>query len=921
MVLPGEQLHRDKEITMGYIDKTSERHKVSELALLLEPAVVKAKFNITDEELAVLNDFGQKYSGDVNVFINDFYEWMQKLAEFNEFFKNSAIVERVKTQQIKYWHEFLSGQITPVYLKNRIHIGAIHAEIGLPIHSYCAAMNYSSEWWKERIEEYRNNYLKNEKNKTTRVIDLASAFNKLIQLDITIVTETYHQNTQKRLQQTLEETQDIVHNITKIAEAVVEGDYSAQLNGNSSLDIAINKMIYALNSSAKESARDTWIKTGQAQLGEKLRGDQDLPSLCSNAIEFIAKYLNAKVGVFYLLENNDHLVLMGSYAYQHRKNLSNEFEIGQGLLGQAVLEKQPMIVDNLPDSYLAISSGLGEAKAPSVLVNPIIMDGKVTAVIELGTFGRFEETHLELLKVANDTIAISLESARNRRRMNELLQDSQKKSRELEVQSKNLEIINKELEDKANKIKASEDKLKSQSEILQATNEKLEEKTQALEMQKCDMQRQNERLEKSQKLLREKASELEKSSKYKSEFLSNMSHELRTPLNSLLILSQVLMGNEQGNLTDDQIETAKIIYSSGKDLLNLINDILDLSKVEAGKLQIELTTFSPKELAKELYQRMKPIAKHNKINFKVLVEKNVPESAVSDTMRIDQVLKNLVANALKFTDENGDVILKVFRADKTRAYLNEPLQNNEVYAFSVIDTGIGISEEDKSVIFEAFKQADGTTSRKYAGTGLGLTISRQLATLLGGEIQLESEVGKGTTITLYLPLKGPDKVEITNPKDRSKVPEEKQTIIENKSAYTNQDIIQNESSDIKGKKILLVDDDMRNNIALGSYLRKHNFEIITADNGELALQCLSEDKTIDLVLMDIMMPIMDGYTTMQHIRNRKEYQDLPIIALTAKTMAEDKEKCIQAGANDYLTKPLDTDKLFNVMHVWLNKNP
>ncbi|MCF6777210.1 response regulator [Thiotrichales bacterium 19X7-9] len=1151
-----------------------DENKNAQLSLLLEPGIVKSKFNISDKDLEILSLFGQKHNEDVDIFINDFYRWMQGLPEFSQFFQSSDTVERVKRQQIDYWHEFFRGQITSEYLKNRVRIGAVHANIGLPIHSYCAAMNYSSEWWKHKIESFKSETAKGTKaaSATKAAFELASAFNKLIQLDITIITETYHQNTQKRLQETLKETQNIVHDVTKVAESVIQGDYSTKLDGETNLNIAINQMIDGLDMAAKENKREAWLKTGQAQLAEKLRGDLDMASLCHNTIEYIVKYLSAQVGVFYLLKG-DQLILMGSYAYQHRKNLSNEFKIGEGIIGQTVLEKQSMIIENLPDDYLPIGSGLGSANARTLLIKPVVFEGNVKAIIEIGAFNKFEDIHLAFLDVVNDGIAVAIESAKSRDKMADLLKDSQVKSKELEAQSEKLEAINKDLEAQSEKIKASQEELKSQSDELQATNEELEEKTQALEEQKLDIERKNSDLEKSKQLLQDKASELQTSSKYKSEFLSNMSHELRTPLNSLLILAQSFMDNDDGNLSEDQIEKAGIIYNSGKDLLNLINDILDLSKVEAGKLKVELSQYSPETLVKSLHTSLDPLAKKNDINFKFNIGKTVTTKAVSDPMRLEQILKNLLSNAIKFTPPGGDVTLSVFKPEDDDHFSRNALHDiDNIIAFAVKDTGIGITKEDQNAIFEAFQQVDGATNRKYNGTGLGLTISRQLAQLLGGEIQLESEVDQGSTFTLLVPvnLSGDMKVMITEsthksenqakksvsssntlnteplilviedddqfkkiltsnlsdkklqyvttstakegfeiarkrsptaiildvglpdmsglelleqlkahndtkeipvhivsasdvkeksitkgavgfiskPLDKSKLmmlidnasdvlqePINKVLIVEDdqiqaqaiaksidsdhaevsiassakeavkilkskrvhcmildlklpdKSGLdllseinndqtiiqpaviinTAKDITQKEEQqlnqytptivlkgadspqrltdevnlflhktghksqidysqfktlkgiDLSGYKIMLVDDDMRNNIALGSYLRKHGLETVIADNGQLALDCLEDNQDVDLVLMDVMMPVMDGYTTMKKIRAQKAYQSLPIIALTAKAMSEDRDKCIKAGANDYLTKPVDLEKLFNLMNVWLKQ--
>lgn len=1147
--------------------KKFEEKESSVTPSLFEPSLVKSQFNINDSELITLNWFGSEHYNDVENFIEDFYQWMEKLPEFKVFFTNPVTINHVKKQQIKYWHEFFKGEITAEYLKNRVHIGAVHAEIGLPIYSYSSAMNFSSEWWKNKIESIRKRkeiFLEN-KDVNEVIVELSNVFNKLVQLDISIVTQTYHQNTQQKLKKTLEETQQIVHDISSITDAVSKGDYTKKLVGDSNLNSALNQMIDALNTAAQESKRDTWLKTGQAQLLEKLRGDQDLVALCANAIEFFAKYLSAKVGVFYFLENKEKLILMASYAYQHRKKLSNEFKIGQGLLGQSVLERQGMIVDNLPKNYLSISSGLGEAKSASVLVYPILLEGSVIAVMEFGTFEKFDELHLEFLKLTNDAMASILESAKNREKMSLLLEDLKTKTQEMEVQSKKLSETNRNLEEQTRVIKESEEELKLQSEELQATNEELEEKTRDLEAKKRDIERQNENLERSQKLLQEKTEELQKSSKYKSEFLSNMSHELRTPLNSLLILSQSFMENSDGNLTADQVETAKIIHDSGEDLLNLINDILDLSKVEAGKLHVELSQFNPRELVEGLCAKLKPVAEKLHVALDIKVDEGVPSAILSDTMRVEQILKNLLSNAIKFSKQGGSVYLKVHLPREKITFKREDLAGDKVIAFSVVDHGIGVAEKDKNLIFEAFQQVDGSTSRKYTGTGLGLTISRQLSELLGGEIQLESKPGFGSIFTLFLPIErgavggiktqhlkeksrfvkstspveplvliieddknfnnilgdhlrnrkidfinattgaeGLDKIHKFNPTaiildiglpdmngldlldqltrdsqtkhipvhvvsasnvkekslekgalgfirkpldkkmisdlldNASKViqePVQNVLIVEDNAVqrkeianliksdninvltaemgeeakkillsnrvhcmildltlpdmtgkelleyinknkkimlpaviiYTARDITEEEEialneytpsivlkcadspkrlidevnlflnnmykktdyidvvmpvvsgQDIAGKKVLLVDDDMRNNIALGAYLRKKGLQIVTADNGEFAIERLAEDAGIDLVLMDIMMPVMDGYEAITRIRSRDKYQKLPIIALTAKAMPEDREKCIKVGANDYLTKPIDMEKLFSVMRVWLNK--
>jgi CheY-like chemotaxis protein len=391
-----------------------------------------------------------------------------------------------------------------------------------------------------------------------------------------------------------------------------------------------------------------------------------------------------------------------------------------------------------------------------------------------------------------------------------------------------------------------------------------------------------------------------------------MSHELRTPLNSLLILAKLLADNAEGNLTPKQVEFARSVRDAGHDLLNLISDILDLSKVEAGKLDVAMAPVRIADLADDLSQTFRPIADQQTLSYTVMLAEDLPENITTDGHRVQQILKNLLSNAFKFTEE-GSVTLRVDRAPQGNRFFNSALDAAEVLAFSVVDTGIGIDSDKLLVIFEAFQQAEGTTNRKYGGTGLGLSISREIARLLGGEIQVESEPGRGSTFTLYLPALGTGLDHGAAPapvKDVVAVP-----------ATTERDEVEDGTvyAGLAGSRILIVDDDVRNVYALTSALEDRGIEVITAENGRQGVETLEQHPEIDLVLMDIMMPDMDGYETTRAIRKIEGFRDLPIIALTAKAMRGDREKSLAAGASDYITKPVEINQLLSLMRLWLDR--
>jgi signal transduction histidine kinase/CheY-like chemotaxis protein len=496
---------------------------------------------------------------------------------------------------------------------------------------------------------------------------------------------------------------------------------------------------------------------------------------------------------------------------------------------------------------------MGEAAPRSVVVLPVLFEGETKAVIELASFTPFVANHLAFLDQLMGSVGVILNMISSNMRTEELLRQLKKSNTELEQQAG-------ELNDKAR--------------LLELKNNEVELASRSLE---------------------EKAEQLQLISKYKSEFLANMSHELRTPLNSLLILSQVLAENREGNLTAEQVKFAQTVYTSGNELLSLINEILDLSKVEAGKMPIVPKVFQLSEVEGYLTQAFQHVADQKGLKFQVELGAELPTALFTDVSRLQQILKNLLSNAFKFT-ASGGVTVKILAAN---------LDGDAQVRFAVSDTGIGIPLEKQKLIFEAFQQADGTTSRKYGGTGLGLTISREIARLLGGSIEVESIPGKGSTFTLTMPVNytGADGLH----------PGEMQS---SGVMATEQRVPIPEDVDFKGTRVLLVDDDARNMFAIRTVLEARGIQVLHAANGKLAMDLLRTNPELDLILMDTMMPEMDGLTAMRGIREKLQLRDLPIISLTAQAMVGDREKALEAGASDYVIKPVDPQTLLGVIHTW-----
>jgi HAMP domain-containing protein/CheY-like chemotaxis protein/signal transduction histidine kinase len=999
-----------------------------------------------------------------------------------------------------------------------------------------------------------------------------------------------------------------VRAIAEVSTAVTQGDLTRSITVEAQGEVAalknnINEMIRNLKETTQKNQEQDWLKTNLARFSSMLQGQRDMTTVASMILSELAPLVDAQQGVFYVNQINEEgeklMKLLGGYAFTQRKNLSNEFRPGEGLVGQCVLEKKRILLTNVPDDYIVVSSGLGEAEPLNIVVLPVLFEEEVKAVIELASFNRFSETHIGFLDQLTESIGIVINTIEANTRTERLLMQSQSLAGELQSQQDELKKTNERLEQQALTLRESEERLRMQQEELRKTNEELQEKAELLAQQKSEVEAKNREVEDAREAMEEKAEQLALTSKYKSEFLANMSHELRTPLNSMLILSRQLAENGETNLTGKQVQFAETIHSSGNDLLSLINDILDLSKIESGMMAIEIGEAPLAEITDQLNRSFHQLATDKGLEFTIERGATLPPHMHTDQKRLQQILKNLLSNAFKFT-EKGRVTLNVRVTERRGNYANETLnQADQVIAFSVTDTGIGIPPEKQRIIFEPFQQADGTTSRRYGGTGLGLSISREIARLLGGEIRVVSAPGEGSTFTLYLPrthkapaqesarqntrpsdlnwrmpgrsggldagadtsfisgdfgemievaddraeiepgdrvvliveddalfaqilldiahergFKGlvaaqgdaalrlarrykpdaitldirlPDRdgwtvldrlkhdpatshipVHVISGDDREYYPRrlgalthlrkpvtreqltnafdqiaefaerkirrllvvedddvQRMSVVEligngdvqttavatGEEAlaqleqqpfdcmvldlrlpdmtgfelidliqkqlglvdlpiiiYTGKDLTEREETQLRlvadaivvkeansperllaetsiflhrvetslpepkrrmleqllrrdpvleGRKVLVVDDDVRNIFALTSALETYRMEVLRAENGREGIEILEQNPDIEMVLMDIMMPEMDGYETMQAIRRIDQYQDLPIIALTAKAMKADRDKCIEAGASDYIAKPLDIDQLLSMLRVWL----
>ncbi|MFF4424276.1 HAMP domain-containing protein [Streptomyces sp. NPDC001549] len=788
-----------------------------------------------------------------------------------------------------------------------------------------------------------------------------------------------------------------VRAIAAVATAVTRGDLNLKIDVDAAGEIQvlqdnINTMIANLRDTTLANKEQDWLKGNLARISALMQGRRELDDVASLIMSELTPVVSAQHGAFFLAlpaggtteigteggaDGSYELRMRGSYAYAGGQ-MPISFRPGEGLIGAVAEEKRMILVENTPPGYLKISSGLGEAPPAHVIVLPVLFEGKVLGVIELASFTPFTQIQKDFLSQIAEMIGTSVNT--------------------ISVNSKT-EMLLKQSQEMTEQLRERSDELENRQKALQAANAELEEKAELLAQQNRDIEVKNTEIEEARQVLEERAEQLAVSMRYKSEFLANMSHELRTPLNSLLILAKLLADNAEGNLSPKQVEFAETIHGAGSDLLQLINDILDLSKVEAGKMDVSPTRIALVQLVDYVEATFRPLTAEKGLDFSVRVSPELPATLHTDEQRLLQVLRNLLSNAVKFTDTGAvELVIRPAGADVPSAIREQLLEagslreaDADLIAFSVTDTGIGIAASKMLVIFEAFKQADGTTSRKYGGTGLGLSISREIARLLGGEIHAASEPGRGSTFTLYLPLHpselppqgyapptpggargelyrrspaagrpvlpgaqaGPAAMPsvqaqpvrpalsaaepagqgqgggaalfrrrrkaASDLEPRTAVPGQPNVVgAEDGWGSADEELpVVPRTYDFHGEKVLIVDDDVRNVFALTSVLEQHGLAVLYAENGREGIEVLEQHDDVTVVLMDIMMPEMDGYATTSAIRRMPQFAGLPIIALTAKAMKGDREKAIDSGASDYVTKPVDPDYLLSVMEQWM----
>ena len=702
--------------------------------------------------------------------------------------------------------------------------------------------------------------------------------------------------------------------IAQVSTSVTRGDLTQRITVRAQGEVAelkdnINQMIVTLRETTKTNAEQGWLDSNLARIGGLLQGLRDVDDVCRLIMSEVTPLADAQLGAFFLPSDflgsdtestmDGRLRLTASYGYAPESEVS--FARGVGLVGQAAAGKRRIRVRPDRTSDLIIATGLVDARPADLVVYPVLFEGETLGVIEFASVVQLPELHLAFLDRLVPTIGVALKTIQANRRTEALLSQSQRLARELQ----------------------------DQSAELQRTNAELEEKAALLSEQKENIELQNREIELARANLEEKAQQLAQASQYKSEFLANISHELRTPLNSMLVLSRLLSDNPDANLTARQTEFARTIHNAGSDLLGLIDDILDLSKIEAGRMDVEPGEISFGELRDFVTAAFGVQAEQKGLRLQVNLADGLPPTLVTDAQRLQQVLRNLIANAVKFTNA-GSVTVTVADAEPGPQHGVPTLDSAaRLFAFTVTDTGVGIAADKLSLIFEAFQQADGTTSRRFGGTGLGLSISRQLARLLGGTISVESTVGAGSVFTLLLPDLAelseldvaagvpwpaagqlpavPQVGPFAGVRSRGALPSRRNPII------VGETVASDAAKRLRGATVLVVDDDVRNVFALTSALEMHGMTVLYADNGADGIRMLTEQAGIDIVLMDAMMPEMDGNQTTREIRRSPRFATLPIIFLTAKAMPGDRESSLAAGATDYVTKPVDLDDLLTLM--------
>lgn len=714
------------------------------------------------------------------------------------------------------------------------------------------------------------------------------------------------------LQSVNSDTATRITTIQNIAKEISSGNYDirveeSQKDNLGSLAGSLNSMANSLSNSFNQLNDKEWLQTGIANLNAKMVGEKEIKVLAKDILESLIEHTKSSVGAFYLIEEDRMLHYTSGYAYSP-KEAQKRFAIGEGIIGQVVQSQKLILVTEIPDDEGTISFATGQVKPKNIIALPIHRDGIMIGAIELATLNAYNGRKIEFLASVEQTIGIAIHVAQNRKKLQEFLEETQAQAEELQAQHSELEGLNAELEAQTQKIQASEEELRVQQEELLQSNQELEERTALLEEKNVLIQERNAEIQ-------QKAAELEQSTRYKSEFLANMSHELRTPLNSILLLSRLMADNQE--LDAEVTEYATVIQSSGQGLLNLIDEILDLSKIEAGKMDIEATEINLASAVKELTQLFNPIANSKGLNLVVSVEEEAPEYITTDKMRLEQILKNLLSNAFKFTAQ-GKIELKITTDSRYKTI-----------SFAVKDSGIGIPKAKQAMVFEAFQQADGSTKRKFGGTGLGLSISRELSKLLGGNITLQSEENEGAEFTLTIPINFTDnEAFLEEQRVQQELEEKKNDIIvtaEPISAFV-VDHIPNEVDDDRDnilpgdKVILIIEDDTPFAKTLLDFTRKRNYKGIVAVRGDVGIELANHYNPL-AILLDIQLPVKDGWQVMDELKSNPATRPIPVHIMSS---MQAKKESLLKGAVDFINKPLALEhmkQIFEKLEDALSRSP
>ncbi|MNK49258.1 Signal transduction histidine-protein kinase BarA [compost metagenome] len=819
---------------------------------------------------------------------NSYFEKLDELTSDNP--SQRKLLEDLRSKRSGFF-KYLNNQIVKKRLSKETLIFDLNE--GRNMMNEMKAIIRKIENTEQKLLEERNSNSERYGNYSLALIVVAFFIAFLISIVFLIrILKDYNERTllQQELIKKDKETAERLQVISGIATQISKGNYDVQIDDRKAdtlgaLGSSIHEMKDSLKSSFDLLSQKEWLQSGVAALNDKMLGEKTIQKLSKDVIEFLCQYTNSSAGVLYVIDGEE-LTVTGGYSYIPSKN-RERIKKGEGLIGQSIVSGKMLELKTLSPDDIQINYALGEIKPTHIVALPL-MDFKIEGAVELASIYGFSVLQLEFLNIVANNIGIAIKATQNRKRVMELLEETKSQAEELQIQHSELEAINAELEAQTEKLQASEEELRVQQEELEQTNEELSERSVLLEEKNTEIQKKSEALELT--------------TRYKSEFLANMSHELRTPLNSILLLSRLLSENNNKTMNNEEIEFAKVIQSSGNSLLGLIDEILDLSKIEAGKMELEFLDVSTKEITDNLHNLFYMVAKEKGINFEIIA-KEAPIVIKTDKMRLEQILKNLISNAIKFT-EKGTVSLEI-KVDT---------DDDKIICFIVKDTGIGIPLEKQPLIFEAFQQADGSTKRKYGGTGLGLSISRELAKLLRGEIILHSKVNEGSTFTLCLPVLGfaINKISVNKIPHAEEI-EETAEIEEAKPKYISEvvpeEIEDDRDSIVEGDKvILIVEDDINFAKSLLAFTQKKGYKGVVAVRGDYALNFALIYKPVG-ILLDIELPIKSGWQVLEELKNHSHTKHISVHIMSSHKL---KQESLLKGAVDFLDKPVAFDRIPDV---------